>query len=184
MIIRKGRLEDSIYIAEYLLLAMEDIVYEFIGERSHEKAVEFMQWCVMNPATQYSYENAWVVEENGQVIGAVVLYDGALLHDLREPITHYINSRIGLHFQPEDETQAGEFYIDSFGVSLKHQGKGVGSMMLRFLIEKYVYKKSKTLGLLVEKENPDAKRLYERLGFKVVGEKVLVGKQMEHMQIH
>ncbi len=44
MIIRKARPNDSQYIAKYLLLAMEDIIYEFIGEKNHQKALEFLMY--------------------------------------------------------------------------------------------------------------------------------------------
>lgn len=182
MIIRKAELKDSKKVAEYLLLAMEDIVYEFIDERNKEKAAAFMNWCVENENTQYSYQNAWVADENGEVIGAVVLYNGADLYLLRENVNKYIKTVTLKPFQPEDETQAGEYYIDSFGVSQEHQGKGIGSRMLTHLIGEYAEKQGYTLGLLVEKENTAAKRLYERLGFKKVGKKMLVGKEMEHMQ--
>ncbi|HMR83674.1 MAG TPA: hypothetical protein PKE30_11100 [Niabella sp.] len=36
-----------------------------------------------------------------------------------------------------------------------------------------------TIGLLVDKSNPDAKRLYIRKGFKVVEEKQFAGKLMD-----
>lgn len=55
--------------------------------------------------------------------------------------------------------------------------------MFKFLIDEFVNKRNKILGLLVEEENPNAKRLYEKLGFIVVGEKTLMGKKLDHMQI-
>jgi ribosomal protein S18 acetylase RimI-like enzyme len=183
MIIRKAELNDVNKVAECLLLAMEEIVFEFIGESNPEKAFEFMYWCVLSENTQYSYQNAWVAEMDNEVIGAVVLYDGADLKKLRSSVKDYLKHVTSKPFEPEDETGPGEMYIDSFGVSEKHQGKGVGSKMLEHLIQEYHVNLGLTLGLLVEKNNPAAKRLYERLGFKKAGEKTLVGKQMDHMQI-
>lgn len=183
MIIRKAEFKDSKKVAGYLLLAMEEIVYEFIDARDKEKARSFMNYCVENVDTQYSYQNAWVAEENDEVIGAVVIYDGADLMKLRENVSKYIKTVTLKPFQPEDETQEGEYYIDSFGVDPLYQGKGIGSKMLNHLVKEYAEKQGLTLGLLVEIDNPAAKRLYERLGFKKVGEKTLVGKKMEHLQI-
>ena len=79
-------------------------------------------------------------------------------------------------FSPEDETQAGEFYIDCVGVNTVWQGKGVGSKLFDFLIDEYVHKRKKTLGLLVDNNNPKAKKLYLKLGFEITGEKILTGK--------
>ena len=183
MIIRKAELNDAEKMAECLLLAMEEIVFEFIGENNSPKALEFMNWCVKTENTQYSYQNAWVAVLDNEVIGAVVMYDGKELHRLRSSVKGYLKNITTKPFVPEDETGPGEMYIDSFGVSEKHQGKGVGSKMLEHLIQEFHVKQGLTLGLLVEKNNPAAKRLYQRLGFKKAGEKELVGKQMDHMQI-
>lgn len=183
MIIRKAILEDSKWITNYLLLAMEDIVYEFIGEKNNKKAQEFLLYFVERENNQYSYQNCWVVEENNEIIAAVNVYDGAKLSELRKPIAEYINTQLSKNFNPEDETQAGEYYIDSLGVNPKQQGKGIGSKILRFLINEYVSQNQLTLGLLVDDENPSAKKLYLNLGFKVVGKKKLVGKSLEHLQI-
>jgi ribosomal protein S18 acetylase RimI-like enzyme len=67
-------------------------------------------------------------------------------------------------------------------VSPHQQGKGIGSKLFDFLIGEYVYKQNETLGLLVDKDNPNAKKLYLKLGFEVVSEKTLAGKEMEHLQ--
>jgi len=83
----------------------------------------------------------------------------------------------------EDETHAGEFYIDSLGVSPAHQGKGIGSQLLQFVISEKVKTGGGTIGLLVDKTNPGAKRLYLNLGFVPVGEKTLLGISLEHLQL-
>jgi hypothetical protein len=41
MIIRKATPKDSSAIATHLMLAMEDIVYQFIGENTAEKATQY-----------------------------------------------------------------------------------------------------------------------------------------------
>jgi ribosomal protein S18 acetylase RimI-like enzyme len=183
MIIRKATIDDSELIAKYLLLAMEEIIYKFIDERNPKTAYYFLLHFVESENNQYSYQNCFVAQENEEIIGAVSVYDGGKLQELRKPIVDYVRLNFNPDFSPENETQAGEFYIDSLGVSPNHQGKGIGSKLLQFLIEEFVTKNKQTLGLLVEEENPGAKKLYLKLGFKVVGEKTLVGKKLEHLQI-
>jgi len=183
MIIRKATFEDSEFIAQYLLLAMEEIIYKFIGERDPKTAYYFLLHFVETENNQYSYQNCFVAEEENEITGAVSVYDGAKLQELRKPVVDYVRLNFNPDFSPENETQSGEFYIDSLGVSPNHQGKGIGSKMLQFLIDEYVTKNNLSLGLLVEEENPNAKKLYLKLGFKVVGTKTLVGKTLEHLQI-
>jgi len=182
--IRKATSNDSESITAYLLLAMEDIVCGFIGEQDLQKAREFLLHFVEKDNNQYSYQNCWVVEDqNMKVIAAINLYNGALLSELRQPIVDYVSSKFNKGFNPEDETQEGEYYIDSIGVNPNQQSKGIGTKVLRFIIDEYVNKLGQPLGLLVDETNPNAKRLYLKLGFKPAGRKVLFGKNMEHLQI-
>lgn len=182
MHIRKAEAKDYKTIVSHLLLAMEDIIYQFIQEKSEEKAVQLLEILVQQKGNQYSYENCWVAEVENEHIGTALVYDGAMLHELRTPVAQQINNQFNIDFTAEDETQAGEFYIDCVGISTKHQGKGLGSQLFKFLIEEYVQLNNQILGLLVDKENPNAKKLYLKLGFVEVGTKTLVGKQMEHLQ--
>ncbi|WP_417785849.1 GNAT family N-acetyltransferase [Tenacibaculum sp.] len=183
MIIRKATTKDSQEIAFCMLLAMEDIVYKFIGENSTEKALTLLESLIIQKSNQYSYENCWVIENDNKTIATANIYDGADLKKLREPVAALIKTMFNKELTYEYETQSGEYYIDCIGVNPSYQGKGVGSKVLKFLIDEYVHKKNETLGLLVDKENPNAKKLYLKLGFKVVGNKILAGKEMEHLQI-
>lgn len=183
MMIRKAKIDDAISIANCLFLAMEDIAYKLCGEVDSDKAKLFLRHFVALQNNQYSYQNCWVVEDNDQVVGAMNVYDGSKLAALREPIFNYIKTSQNRNFTMEDETESGEFYIDCIGVNPNQQGKGIGSKILHFLIEEYVIKNNGTLGLLVDEENPNARRLYEKFGFKSVGTKTLTGKNMHHLQI-
>lgn len=182
MQIRKARPQDASSIAVLLLLAMEDIVYEFIGEKSYSKAIEFLKAMVTQRQNQYSYENCWVAETKEGIIAVACLYDGSRLQELRKPVAHYIKEHFAQEFNPEDETQAGEVYIDSVGVHPNQQGKGIGSKIFAFLIDQYVIKQKQILGLLVDYDNPKAEKLYLKLGFEIIGEKTLVGKRLKHLQ--
>jgi ribosomal protein S18 acetylase RimI-like enzyme len=182
MIIRKATQRDADVIASIMLLAMEEIVYRFIGEPNTGKAREFLFYFCSKENNQYSWQNCWVAEMDNKVIAAVNIYDGAEFVRLRKPVVDYMKTHFHSEPRPEQETEAGEYYIDTLAVNPEHQGKGIGSIILRYLIEEFVIKEGKTLGLLVEMENPNARRFYLKLGFKPVETKVLFGKNMEHLQ--
>lgn len=182
MKIRQALPEDASAIAPILLLAMEAIFRHFTGSDSTEKITLFLAELIAKPGNQYSYENCWVVEVNHTISGVACVYDGALLHKLRAPVATAISSTFGRVFSPENETESGEIYIDSVGVSPHFQGRGIGLKLFHFLITEYVEKQQRKLGLLVEKNNSKAKRLYLKLGFQTVGKKVLTGKTLEHLQ--
>lgn len=182
MLIRKAISEESKLIAPYILLAMEDIAYRFIGTNDLEKATHWMESLIREKGNQYSFENCWVVESEGKILAAAIVYDGGRLIELRAGVANSIRSMFNKDFDPEDETQEGEHYIDCVGVDPNQQGKGIGSKLFQFLIEEYVHRNNETLGLLVDRVNPNARKLYLKLGFEIVGEKTLVGKNMYHLQ--
>lgn len=181
--IRQGEKTDSAAIANYLMLAMEEIVYLFIGQRDEQQANHFLKTLVEQEGNQYSYHHNWVIESDGEIVATALVYNGADLDRLRKPVKELVERQFNRPFQPEDETQPGEYYIDCIGVNPNQQGKGFGSKVLDFLIQEYVEKQNLTLGLLVDDDNPKAKKLYERLGFKVMGKKTLLGKSLDHMQL-
>lgn len=182
MRIRPASKSDAVQIAELMNLAMLEITQQFIGEEDHSKANDFLAHFIALEKNQYSYENIFVAEVDDIILGQISLYDGALLHAIRKPIWDKIKLDHGIDYWAEDETQAGEIYLDTIGVSPLAQGKGIGKKLLQFAIEEFVIKQQKVLGLLVDKDNPNAKRLYEKVGFKVVNEVHIFGKTMEHLQ--
>lgn len=183
MIIRKAIFIDSEAIAPLLMLASGDVIYKFIGEENFENARDFLLRFVSSEGNQYSYQSCYVAVEDGQIVAAALVYDGAKLGELRKPVLDYVHQYFDANLIVEDETQAGEYYLDSFGVAPSQQGKGIGSKMLSFLIEEIVHKQGQTLGLLVDKTNPAAKKLYAKLGFEYVEDKELLGFAMEHLQV-
>lgn len=182
MLIRKAQPAESKTIAPLLLLAMGDIVFNFIGENSPEKATALLENLISEKGNQYSFENCLVAENEGEIVGVALVYDGGRLPQLRQPMEKAIKLMFNRGFNPDDETQPGEYYIDCVAVNPEQQGSGIGTAIFKYLIDEYVYNKGKTLGLLVDKQNPGAKKLYLKLGFEIVGDKTFAGKKMEHLQ--
>lgn len=182
--IRKAIKSDSHAIAVCLFLAMKEIALYLFNTESENEAIEVLEQFVLSENNQYSYSICWVVEnEIDEVVAASNVYNGSDLIRLREAIITYNIEHFNRNIEIEDETQAGEYYIDCMGVHPAHQGKGIGSLLFQHLINEYVTQQKQTLGLLVDLDNPQAKKLYLKLGFEVVGQKTLAGKTLEHMQI-
>lgn len=132
--------------------------------------------------TQYSYCNALVAEVNGTVAGAIVGYDGARLKELREPLLSLVMEREGRVLEIEDETAAGEFYLDSLAVLPQFRGCGVGRVLLSTARDRAFAAGFERVGLLVDFENPRAEALYRSLGFERVNTTTFLGHDMWHLQ--
>ncbi len=180
--IRKAKSEEAEALATLMLHAMQDIVFYFIGERDTQKAHAFLTSLIRKRDNQYSYENIIVAEEEGVLLGQLCCYPGAAILQLRAPVLDLISNEYGHDINPDIETQAGEIYLDSLAVSPLARGKGIGKMLLLYAIDLYCKRQDGILGLLVDQENPRAKKLYLQIGFREVDQKNIFGKEMLHLQ--
>lgn len=179
---RQATANDAEIIANLMFFAMDKIVYDFIGEKNETKAIEFLTKLIVLENNQYSYQNITIVEnEIKEIVAIFNIYDGALLHELRKPVLEVLATEYNQHINPQDETEAGEFYIDTIAVFPEFRGNGIGQKILDYIIEEYSRKQQK-VGLLVDLENPNAKKLYVNKGFVKVGEKQLMNEYHEHLQ--
>lgn len=181
--IRKAKPEDVNAIVELMMLAMGDLPYKFVAAEDKQKAFALLKLFVLQDGNQYSLDNTFVDEQDGIIVGAINAYDGGQIEKLRKPFFDYIRNHFhNGNFDMELESEGGEFYIDTIAVDPKHQGKGIGKNLISEVINHAKSLKFDKVGLLVS--NADAKRLYEKLGFEVVGAKNLLGKTHEHLVYH
>ena len=83
------------------------------------------------------------------------------------------------------ETYRDEYYISNLAVSPALQGRGIGSGLLAHAEEKAHKAGLKKCSLIVDTENPGARRLYERCGYQVVFTKTYPGPAAEaHARYH
>ena len=81
-----------------------------------------------------------------------------------------------------EETEPGEFYLDSLAVFPKFRHQGIGTQLILAMSNKAFNEGHQRVGLLVDIGNPNAERLYTSLGFQRVNQKQLFSHQMWHMQ--
>ena len=65
----------------------------------------------------------------------------------------------------------GEVYITNVGVLPSYRGQGIGAMLVGFLKEYSKTENADFITLEVRKSNSVAIKLYDKMGFKVVGER-------------
>lgn len=179
IIIREAREDEAPVIAELLMMAwpVEDIMAS--NGISYEELHETVTAIVSLPATIYSYEHTFVAEVDGRVAGAMCGYDGADYQALKQPIVDALGE--DSEFARLQETEAGEYYLDSVGVHPDFRGRGIGSMLFEAQIARAANQGHKQVGLIVDVDKPEAEALYERLGFSYLDDKDFFGHKMKHM---
>lgn len=82
-------------------------------------------------------------------------------------VGHWDGKQVGMVGVTRDpEAPVAECYIEYVWIAPEHRGKGVGTMMMRSLLDRLQESGVKRAHLWVLSDNEDAKRLYERLGFE------------------
>jgi ribosomal protein S18 acetylase RimI-like enzyme len=178
--IRKASAADADEMVELMMLAMGDLPFKFIASADQSIAFSLLKQFVLKEGNQYSLSNTFVYVLNEKVVGAINAYDGGSIELLRKPFFDYIRETFhhGV-FDMDVESEAGEYYIDTLAVNPSYQGKGIGKDLINAVIAHAQLLGFDKVGLLVS--NPDAKRLYEKLGFKKVGYRYLLGNKHEHL---
>ncbi len=184
--IRPAQRQEASEIASLIMEAMNpDCCKWFYGpEHTDIDFHEFMTGLVEAGNTQYSYLNTLVAYDTDEdnIAGALVSYDGALLHELRKPFVEGMKRWFGRDFSSlDDETRAGELYLDSLCVKQMYRGEGIATRLLTASFEKTRQMNLPCTGLLVDQGNPKARKLYASLGFTVANEASWGGHLMWHM---
>jgi ribosomal protein S18 acetylase RimI-like enzyme len=180
--VRAARVEDAPLIAEVIAMAIGD--KEALRNYCGEEYMSVLTTIASREATQYSWQNALVAEVEGVAAGAVVGYDGAELYSLREGTFNILMESVGRVPTIIDETEAGEYYLDSVGVLPAFRNHGVGRALVSAFCKKVFNEGHARVGLIVEEENDTAEKLYTALGFERVGTKLFFGHTMKHLQRH
>ncbi len=174
------------YIARLIMQAMNyDCCLYFVGAgHTLDEFERTMTALVQSDTSQYSYLNTIVaLNEDGEVCGICVSYDGGRLHELRKAFVEAMKDNFGRDFScMDDEASAGELYVDSLAVREDYRGRGIATALLKAVIEKGAVMGMSAVGLLVDKANPNAERLYHRVGFEYVEDASWGGHPMRHLQ--
>lgn len=172
--------DDAAIIAKSVAMAIGDVVTlrNYCGDDYITTLTEIAR----REGTQYSWRLGLIAQIDGVAAGAIVGYDGASLKTLRDGTYAVIKAQTGHTPTLLDETEAGEFYLDSVGVLPEFRGLGIGRALVTAFCEKVFTEGHERVGLIVDYNNPGAEKLYTSLGFERVGTRIFFGHKMCHLQ--
>lgn len=181
--IRKAKVEDLDALGPLILVILKDMELPMVTAVGDEQILAWLKEAGLDKTYRYSYARAIVAEEDGVILGAAFGYpaeDEPIIDDAldRVLVKHGLPSA-KLFIDPE--TLPDEWYLDTISVSEQARGKGIGSQLLSALPE-YAEPAKPKLGLNVDEGNPQARKLYSRMGFEKVGEMMISGHRYDHMQ--
>ncbi len=182
--IKFAQKEQSAEIARLIMMAMtDDCCLHFCGVgHGLNDFRRMMTSLVEREDSQYSYRNTLVAMDDDKVVGIAVSYDGGRLHELRQAFIQAAKEQIGKdHSGMDDETQAGELYLDSLAVLPENRRQGIAQRLLRATKGRADQMGLPCVGLLVDKGNPAGEALYTSVGFRYVNDSQWGGHPMKHL---
>jgi ribosomal protein S18 acetylase RimI-like enzyme len=162
--------------------AIGQIAFVLTGATDEREIASILGGFIVQEKTRISYQNALVLEKEGDLVGLAILYDGAEARELDEPLERAAASKSGnANYRIPTEPESSEFYLDTVSVSPRCQGKGYGRKLIEAGCDRARKLGHERIALLVEVDNAAAKRLYERLGFRADFTKWIAGEDYVHM---
>lgn len=185
MRITRARKEWAEVIASLIMKAMNHECCKWFAGPNHtlDDFHNLMTRLVGMEDSQYSYMNTLVaVTDDESVAGICTSYDGSRLRELRKAFVNGALEAFGIDYSNmEDETQSGELYIDSLCVAEEYRNKGIAKMLINATIDKARDMEIPLVGLLVDKNNPKAEKLYASVGFHYANDSEWGGHEMRHL---
>ncbi len=182
--IREATKNQAAEIARLIMMAMTDecCLYYCADGCSLGAFRRMMTYLVNREDSQYSYRNTLVAMDGEKVVGISVSYDGSMLHELRRAFIEAAKEYVGKdNSSMDDETQAGELYLDSLAVLPEYRRQGIARRLILATKEKADAMHLPCVGLLVDKGNPDGEALYSSVGFKYMNDSRWGGHEMKHL---
>ena len=182
--IRKATRAQASEIACLIMMAMtDDCCLHFCGDGyGLEDFRKMMTSLVEREDSQYSYKNTYVACDENKIVGISVSYDGGKLHGLRHAFLELSKKYIGKdNSGMDDETQAGELYLDSLAVLPEYRRQGIAKRLIAATKKRADELNLPCVGLLVDKANPVGEALYESVGFRYSNDGHWGGHEMKHL---
>ncbi len=178
--LRKATPSDARFIAEVVLSGMGYNIFdnnELDKEMSHfgpvVNVLDALEKACRKENTLYSWKNTCIAMCGDKSAGALVSYNGGDYAELAANTFPLMEKALGCEkIVLGEETQAGEYYLDSLAVRPEFRGRSIGKILLRNSLEEAEALGFTRVTLLVDKVKPWLHKLYGSVGFQM-GEEVL-----------
>lgn len=175
--LRRANAQDAQVVLELLQQIFTDMELE-IMKKYPQQIHNLLEETFREPKV---YQNTIVIEKKQQVVGVLIGYPAALEKEIN---SYYqkLAPKYGLPRNLElfaEESWPDEWYLDSIAVAPAYQGQGLATKLITALPQFFDVS---LVGLNVDFQNQRALRLYQRLGFQIVGTTKIGSHQYHHMQ--
>jgi ribosomal protein S18 acetylase RimI-like enzyme len=165
--------DDAMALAELVNMASEGLTYHLWGKMVEpgESPWDVGQRRARREEASFSYRNAILLEEGGQVVAWLI---GYRLQDTPEPIDPAATPPMFVALQELENLVPGTWYVNVLATYPTHRGKGHGARLLRAADLIASDAGCRGLSIIVSNANAVARRLYERNGYRTRAERPIL----------
>ncbi len=167
MKLRTANKTDAPEAARLIHLAIKDIAEKLTGEKEESKIQHELTELFTQEQNRFSYQNASVMIAGGKLAGMFIAYSGDEAEMLDQLILDRVIKKTGeTDISFDQEADKSDYYLDTLSVHPDFQRRGIGSLLLQYFEKVANQKGFTTVSLNVAQDNPKAKELYVKLGYK------------------
>jgi len=178
-LIRRATPDDAKACAPLILETGPEMFAHMLGA-GRRRLVQVLAEVFVVPDHAFSYQHAFVAERDGAVIGCMIAYPGFQSLWLSMRLSAVFLRVLALRelarsawravdfFGLEPGIKGRDYYVQSLAVVEAARGQGVGWQMLAWAEEQGRQARCTQLAIDVVEENPRARSLYEKFGFRLV----------------
>lgn len=162
---------------------MELDIFKEVGDETMKQVIKEGFFL---PDYRYGLDHILVNEIDGKVAAIAISYPEEEEDGIDAPLVKILKKH-GIHKNSiftDKEAWPGEWYLDSFAVAPEFQNKGIGTETLKELIDLIRQRGEKVLSLNVDVDNAPAQHVYDKVGFKKVGQLYIGSHLYDHMQFN
>ena len=165
-----------------IIQALGQLAFVLSGTGEPDETAAVLAEFFRREDNRISYQNALVMEEEGELVGLVILYSGARARGLDAPLERAAAIRSGnSNYRIPPEPEPSEFYLDTLSIDPHYQGKGYGRKLIEAACDRARALGHLGIALLADVENAAAIRLYKRAGFHADNTRWIAGEEYVHM---
>lgn len=179
-IIRQATKADANNIAPLIYEAIGNIALHLTAAEEPHVVAELIK-LIQAEDNRHTYEHTFVIQEDQNILGTLVLYDGKRGRELDYQLMQKISHQLGKPYLIDVEAHDDELYIDTVCVTEAARGRGIGTQLLQFAEKRAIETGYQKLSLNVELSKEKAKKLYEKLGFVETERWSIIGEPFYHM---
>ncbi|AUJ31555.1 MAG: GNAT family N-acetyltransferase [Liquorilactobacillus nagelii] len=184
MYIRAAVKNDAAQIVPLFKIILAEMELPSLKVIPTKKLDQVIQYSFSDPNYLKDAAQTIVAEDQGKIAGFAWGYPNEKENLINQILVNNF-PKVGLPADTElfedDEAFDNEWYLDSIAVSPNYQGQGIGTALLKKLPSLAKNHEKKQIGLNVDWANPQAEKLYRRLGFKKVGTTKLSQHSYNHL---